>query len=143
MQRLSAGVVVVRCGADGVRYLLLRCYHYWDFPKGEVDTGELPLAAAQREVAEESGLKDLRFRWGEKYYETLPYAGGKTARYYLAENHEGVVVLGVNPELGRPEHQEHRWVSLVEAERLLNDRVRGVLHWAARLIGDNSIPAPR
>ncbi|NIR58308.1 MAG: NUDIX hydrolase, partial [Gammaproteobacteria bacterium] len=35
-QRLSAGVVVVRTDRDGPRYLLLRAYRYWDFPKGEV-----------------------------------------------------------------------------------------------------------
>jgi bis(5'-nucleosidyl)-tetraphosphatase len=59
--------------------------------------------------------------------ETPPYAGGKVARYYLAECAAGDVVLGINPELGRPEHQEFRWVPLGRAEALLNERLRAVL----------------
>ena len=38
------------------RYLLLRCFGYWDFAKGELEPGEAPLAAARRELAEEVGL---------------------------------------------------------------------------------------
>jgi bis(5'-nucleosidyl)-tetraphosphatase len=40
------------------------------------------------------------------------------------------VELPVSPELGAPEHHEHRWVSFGEAAALLNDRVRAVLEWA-------------
>jgi bis(5'-nucleosidyl)-tetraphosphatase len=61
---LSAGVIVVRKHADGYRYLLLRAFRYWDFPKGLVEAGEDPLASAVREVAEETTLTDLKFRWG-------------------------------------------------------------------------------
>jgi 8-oxo-dGTP pyrophosphatase MutT (NUDIX family) len=35
--RLSAGVVVVRQTADGWRFLLLRAFSHWDFPKGMVE----------------------------------------------------------------------------------------------------------
>ncbi len=31
---LSAGVIIVRYFDAGWRYLLLRVYDYWDFPKG-------------------------------------------------------------------------------------------------------------
>ena len=126
----SAGVIVVRQFDDELRCLLLRCYRYWDFPKGEVELGEEPLTAAQREVAEETGLTDLEFRWGEAWYETPPYRQGKVARYYLAQSPGGAVTLPVSPELGRPEHHEYRWTSLDDAEDLLNDRVRGALSWA-------------
>jgi bis(5'-nucleosidyl)-tetraphosphatase len=144
MNRLSAGVVVVRRSGDEIRYLLLRCYRYWDFPKGEVNPGESPLAAAQREVEEETGLRDLAFSWGYGFCETPPYAAGKIARYYLAETAETVVRLGVNPQLGHAEHQEYRWVKRSEARRLLNERVAAVLDWAARIIADGrSSPARR
>jgi ADP-ribose pyrophosphatase YjhB (NUDIX family) len=33
----------------------------WSLPKGHVDAGEGPVAAARREIYEESGVKDLRF----------------------------------------------------------------------------------
>lgn len=126
---LSAGVVVVR-GTKAPRYLLLRAYRNWDFPKGEVEPGESALAAACREVAEETSLKGLRFAWGEGYCETPPYAGGKVARYYLAEAPSGEVVLAVNPELGRPEHHEARWVDYDAAQRLLPSRLQPILDWA-------------
>jgi bis(5'-nucleosidyl)-tetraphosphatase len=130
-ERLSAGFIIVRRAPEGWRYLLLRCFRYWDFAKGELDPGETPLAAAQREVAEETGLSGLELAWGRDYYQTEPYRGGKRARYYLALSREGEVVLGVNPELGQPEHQEYRWLSRSAAAGLLNERVRGALDWAA------------
>ena len=68
----------------GRRFLLLRAYRYWDFPKGAVEQQETPLAAAIREVCEETGLTGLEFAWGEDYLETEPYNRGKVARYYLA-----------------------------------------------------------
>ena len=135
-QRRSAGVAVLRRIHGEWHCLLLRCYHYWDFPKGELNPGEDPLHAGRREVAEESGLQDLDFRWGEGYVETPPYAGGKVARYYLAESAEGEVVLGINPDLGRPEHQEYRWVPLRRADKLLNERLRTVLGWVREQVAD-------
>ena len=41
----SAGVVVVRPGDDGWRYLVLRAFRNWDFPKGLVESDEQPLAS--------------------------------------------------------------------------------------------------
>jgi bis(5'-nucleosidyl)-tetraphosphatase len=134
-RQLSAGVVVVRRSGQGCRYLLLRAYNYWDFPKGLVESGEDPLTAARREVREETGLKRLVLRWGEGYLETEPYGRGKVARYYVAETDEERVVLLFGPELGRPEHHEYRWLSAEEAWSLLVPRVRAVLGWAARVTG--------
>ncbi len=131
---LSAGAVVVRRADGGHRFLLLRAYRYWDFPKGEVAEGEEPLAAARREVREETGIADLRFPAGEVFFETPPYARGKVARYYLAETGTERVHLGVNPALGRPEHHEFRWLGYAEARDLLVDRVRAAIDWAERLL---------
>src|SRR6185295_18646067 len=57
----SAGGVVFRRGPDGqVRFLLIRdSYKNWGFPKGHLEAGEAPEAAALREVSEETGLRDL------------------------------------------------------------------------------------
>lgn len=131
----SAGVIVVRRHPGGYRYLLLRAYNYWDFPKGLVETGEEPLASAVREVAEETMLTDLNFRWGEDYRETEPYAHGKVARYYVAESAQGEVSLPVSPELGHPEHHEFRWLDYRAARKLLAPRVQPILDWAQALIG--------
>ena len=116
------------------RYLLLRAFRHWDFPKGVVEAGERPRDAAVREVAEESGLAALEFRWGEAFCETEPYARGKVARYYVAESPSGEVHLQVSPELGRPEHHEYRWLDYREARALLVPRVQRVLDWAEAIV---------
>jgi 8-oxo-dGTP pyrophosphatase MutT (NUDIX family) len=126
----SAGVVVARRVPGGWRLLVLRAYRNWDFPKGRLEPGETPLAAAIRETAEEAALTELAFRWGEAYRETAPYRGGKVARYYLAETTQENITLPVSPELGRPEHDEWRWVDFDEAGRLLPPRLQPVLAWA-------------
>ena len=137
---LSAGVIVVQRDADSWRYLLLRVYNYWDFPKGIVEPGEDPLRASRREVEEETGLKDLTFSWGHDYRETPPYGPGKVARYYVALTRKSRVVLPVSPELGRPEHHGFRWVSYEEVRRLLSPRVVPILDWAHALITEEKVP---
>ena len=131
---LSAGVVVVRRFPDGWRCLVLRAYRNWDFPKGLVEPDEAPRDAARREAWEETSLSDLRFDWGDEYKETLPYAGGKVARYYLAESPADPVLLPVSKELGRPEHDEFRWVSFEAAEDVLPPRLAIVLDWARGMV---------
>jgi 8-oxo-dGTP pyrophosphatase MutT (NUDIX family) len=133
---LSAGVVPIRRIAGGWRVLVLRAYKNWDFPKGRVEPGEDPLDAAKREATEETGLTDLKFSFGETYRETLPYAGGKIARYYLAETRDANVHLPISHELGRPEHHEWRWVSLDQAEDLLPPRLALVLNWVREALDE-------
>ena len=130
----SAGAVVFRRTERGVRLLVLRAYQNWDFPKGLVEGGEDQLACARREVAEETGLAEVDFPFGDEHKETLPYSGRKVARYYLAETGEEKITLPVSPELGRPEHHEYRWVSLDEAEDLLPPRLAPVLDWARSVL---------
>ena len=127
---LSAGVIPLRRTWQGWRILVLRAYKNWDFPKGRVEPGEEPLDAAKREATEETGLTQFEFPFGDIYRETLPYAGGKVARYYLAETSEEIVRLPISHALGRPEHHEYRWVSFDEAEDLLPPRLALVLDWA-------------
>jgi 8-oxo-dGTP pyrophosphatase MutT (NUDIX family) len=133
---LSAGVVVVRRGEpDEWLFLMLRAYRNWDFPKGLVEEGEDPQAAARREVIEETMISDLQFGWGDTFYETAPYSRNKVARYYVGKTDSKEVTLPVTPELGRPEHHECRWVQLDEALELASARVKPVVQWAARTIG--------
>ena len=131
---LSAGVIPLRRTAQGWRMLILRAYKNWDFPKGRVEAGEEPIDAAKRETAEETGITDLDFAFGDTYRETLPYASGKIARYYLAETSEESVKLSISADLGRPEHHEFRWVSFAEAEDLLPPRLALILDWARQSV---------
>jgi len=130
----SAGIVVVSRKNAGWRLLALRAYRNWDFPKGKVEAGETPLSAAIRETAEEAGITDLAFRWGEAFCETAPYGPRKVARYYLAETAQQAVVLNRFPHGSRPEHHEWRWVNFDEAGRLLPPRLQPVLGWAINIL---------
>jgi len=135
---LSAGVIVVRRDDDGKwKYLLLRAYGYWDFPKGIVEPGEDPIDAAKRETREETTITDLDFKWGYDFRETGPYnRGRKVARYYLAETKTKDISLPVNPEIGKPEHDAYKWVTYEEARKLVAPRVLKALEWAKEKIGD-------
>lgn len=135
--RLSSGAVVVRHTVDGYLFLMLRAFNHWDFPKGIVEAGESPLEGALREIAEETTLTNLEFAWGEDYVETGPYNRDKVARYHLVRTEQERVELPVNEELGRPEHNEFRWATLFEARDLASPRVRDVVDWAARVIGQD------
>jgi 8-oxo-dGTP pyrophosphatase MutT (NUDIX family) len=130
--RLSAGVVVVRETPEGWRLLLLRAFNHWDFPKGMVEPGEEPLAAAIREVKEETLIADLDFAWGEMHTQTGPYSRGKVARYYLAKTNTTEVTLPVIEELGRAEHNEFRWVDRETALKLVSPRVEPIIEWATQ-----------
>lgn len=138
--RLSAGVVVVRRGPAQWLFLMLRAYRNWDFPKGVVEAGEEPLAAARREVREETLIADLQFEWGQVYRETGPYGNRKVARYYLAATRTAAVALPVSPELGRPEHDEWRWVEPAAALALASPRLQPIVRWAVETVGT---PWPR
>ena len=119
---------------------MLRAYRNWDFPKGVVDPGETPLAAARREVKEETLIDDLQFNWGEEHYETAPYSNNKVARYYIGETRTERVTLPVSPELGRPEHHEFRWLTLGEARALAPARLKPVLAWIDRMVSQDRRP---
>lgn len=127
---LSAGVVIIRRTELQPLFLLLRSYQNWDFPKGVVEAGESSLQGALREVAEETTLTNLNFTWGDGYQETPPYGRGKVARYYIAETPQTHISLPINPLLGRPEHEEYRWVSYYQAQGMVAPRLLPILKWA-------------
>lgn len=134
-QILSCGVVVVRQLEQGWATLMLRAFHHWDFPKGIRERGEDPMEAALREVQEETGIADLEFDWGDRYFETGPYSRGKVARYYIAITQQEAVKMGISPVTGKPEHHEWRWVTFDEAYDLGSPRVRQIVQWARQILG--------
>lgn len=140
--RLSAGVVVVSLEQRKLKYLLLRAYRNWDFPKGLVEADEQPIDAALREVREETTLDDLSFDWGLAFMDTGPYNKGKISRYYIARSKETQVSLPVNPELGMPEHHEARWVDFAKALAMVSPRLQPVVRWAHAIINHEPIAKP-
>lgn len=133
----SAGIIVVRKENDSYLFLMLRSYNYWDFPKGKIELNENVMQAALREVKEETGITILNFNWGKDYYETEVYGvtnKQKTASFFLAETTVTEVVMGINQELGKPEHEEYQWFTYSEALKHSVPRIRKVLKWANKKI---------
>ena len=124
-----------------LKFLLLRAYRNWDFPKGLVEPGEEPIQAAVREVREETTLDDISFDWGMVYMDTGPYNKGKISRYYIARSKETHIQLPVNPELGTPEHHEARWVDYPKALEMVSPRLVPVVRWAYGIINHEDMPA--
>ncbi len=132
---LSCGFVVVRRSGKGWQAVMLRSFSHWDFPKGMRESGETPLQAAHREVAEETSIADLQLDWGDRYIESGPYSRGKVARYYLGRTEQSQIVMGISQDLGHPEHNEYRWVDFDGAYDLAVPRVRLIVRWARDIIG--------
>jgi len=131
----SAGIVPARREKGGWKLLIVHARGEWDFPKGDIETGETPLETALREAKEETGIADFDLEFGDTWCDTPPYSGGKVARYFLATTRQEQIDLPVSPELGHPEHDEWRWVDCAEAARLVRARLQPVLAWARERLG--------
>lgn len=60
-REISSGGVVIRTSGTGVRILMIKDpYGKWTWPKGKLNKGETALAAAKREVQEETGLINIK-----------------------------------------------------------------------------------
>ena len=73
---ISAGAIIFFRQKKKIKYLLLKhSEKYWNFPKGHIEKRESELAAAKREVWEETGIKKMTilpsFKGEEKYYYRL------------------------------------------------------------------------
>lgn len=119
----SAGAIIYRVKQDGKRrepYFLLLRYPggYWEFARGHVEAGEHEHATAKREIQEETGLANLRFRSGfrEQYRFHFVRDGKritKDAVLYLAESGR----WGIRTS---EEHFGYLWASYREAMRHLH-----------------------
>lgn len=131
----SAGVVLIRFENNRPLVLMMRSYNYWDFPKGKIEVGERVIDAAKREVHEETGITQMKFKWGVEHFQTEPYGNfKKVAIFFIAQTEQSQVELLINPEIGRAEHEEYRWLSFEAARKISVPRIKGVLDWAKNKI---------
>lgn len=110
----GGAVIAVRDGVPHVALIATRNKSRWGLPKGAIDSGETPEAAALREVKEETGLEAKIVR----LLDTIEYffrAGDvlihKTVTFYLMEYVDGELV----PQLSEVDAVE--WVELGAAVR--------------------------
>lgn len=129
IRRTSSGSVILR-QVDGIWHtLVLRAWSHWDFPKGNVESGETLMDAAVREVKEETGICDLKFPWGNAFARTAVYSRDKVAYYSIATTESSTVQLEPNPETGLKEHDEYRWIPWDQVQTLLSPRLGGIVEW--------------
>ena len=128
---ISAGVIVRDDANPEVKYLCVRAYSNWDFPKGHVEEGESLLEAAVRELAEETTLNSSDINLTGMLAPPVTYKSGKkTAHYFLAtRTSDKEPYLPMNIELGKPENDEFDWMTLEEMEFRMPTRLKPVVLW--------------
>jgi putative (di)nucleoside polyphosphate hydrolase len=139
--RLRPNVGIVLFSSGGKAWLGRRAHtpgpFNWQFPQGGIDAGETELAAARRELAEETGVTDVRLLdrthdW--MGYEFPPWRqGSKAAKGWLGqkqvwfafafEGDESEIDLGSNEDV---EFDAWRWAELEEALDTVIDFKRDV-----------------
>lgn len=86
----SAGAIVFIREKEPIYLLLHYEAKHWDFPKGNIETGETDHETVKREIEEETGIKDIEiiqdFKEKIQYY--FKFEGeliNKTVIFYLAK----------------------------------------------------------
>lgn len=134
-EEVSAGGIVFRRDGERTFFLLIRDpYRNWGFPKGHLEEGEEPSAAAIREVGEETGLGGLELRAAVETIEwTFRFRGRqihKVCHFFLMETEERRTT---------PQSAEGitacRWASYEQATKMIAyDNARAVLVQAHALL---------
>lgn len=126
----SAGAIIFKKNGK-VRYLFLKKKYkteYWDLPKGNIEKGEKEEETVEREIEEETGLKDLKFTPGFKekinyFYKKNADTVFKEVIFFLVESKTEDVKIS-------PEHNSFEWVSYEEALKRTKDNTRKVFEKA-------------
>ncbi|MGN6709253.1 MAG: bis(5'-nucleosyl)-tetraphosphatase [Candidatus Nitrosocosmicus sp.] len=117
-----------------INYLILNySYGHWDFPKGNIETGETEIETIKREIMEETGIVDIRlvdgFREQISYkYKKRSKLVNKSVIYYIVETMSNKVILSF-------EHVDFSWLNFNDAlNKLSFDNSKKVLKNANELL---------
>ncbi|MBI4409456.1 MAG: NUDIX hydrolase [Gemmatimonadetes bacterium] len=131
---MSAGGVVYRAGREPLFLLIRDPYQNWGLPKGHIEPDETPEQAALREVAEETGLADLRPR-GELptidwFFRDRGRLVHKYCHFFLLESRRGEAKPQVDEGIS-----DCLWLPLPAAlEKISYGNAREVLRAAGRRV---------
>jgi ADP-ribose pyrophosphatase len=136
---LHPGAVTVVALLDDGRVLLVRQYRHpagevlLELPAGTLDrqadgSTEDPLAAAQRELMEETGYSAARWRKVAEFF-TAPGFATELMHLYLATG------LTKNPEYRGPEPDEHLRLEVLPFDQVLASAERAEIRDAKTLVG--------
>jgi len=92
--------------------------YLWELPAGKIDEGEEPLAAAKRELAEETGYRAKRWRPLVEYYSSPGFLG-EAMKVFLAQ--------GLRAGDARPEDDEAIELRLVRFSDVLKMIDKGAI----------------
>jgi ADP-ribose pyrophosphatase len=129
------GSVVVLATTDGPRephVLLERQYRHaadsflWELPAGRIDKGERPLAAAKRELLEETGYKAERWKQILKFY---------ASPGFVAETMSLFWARGLKPGPAQPEEDEVIEQHLVPLSKAVRMVLKGDIRDAKTISG--------
>ena len=137
----AAGAVLWRPAGDDREICVVHRPEYddWSLPKGKLDAGEHPLAAAVREVTEETGLQarlirpigeiDYWFRWsGRRHF--------KTVHFYLME------AIGGDVSQHDDEYDVVEWFTFDDARRNMTYRSEIEIVDKAAAMFESGVPSP-
>jgi ADP-ribose pyrophosphatase len=129
------GSVVILAADDSqrpLRVLLARQYRYaagqslWELPAGRIDHGEAPLAAAKRELLEETGYTARRWKRALFFYSSPGFLA-ETMAIYLA--------TGLVPGQAQPEEDEVISKRLFPLQTALKMVMSGRIHDGKTIAG--------
>lgn len=141
-EEVSAGGIVFRRDGERTFFLLIRDpYRNWGFPKGHLEVGEAPDAAAVREVAEETGIAAVEVRSAVETIDwTFRFRGRrihKTCHFFLMETAQRRTA---------PQAKEGitacRWATYEQATKMIAyDNARAVLEQAYAILQGRDLEA--
>ena len=131
----SAGAILFSLNENSRRteYLLL---HHWDFPKGNIESGEDDLDTARREIYEETGISDIEFVKGfvskiEYDFRRSEKLVHKQVIFYMATTNTRKIILS-------SEHDGYAWTEYDTAiNQLTYKSAKDLLKKAKKFLAQN------